>query len=85
MADVQALEQRWKHRWEDSKRALELAAIHVQQVERGNRPRDAYRQALETEIRAAVEYARVLRIYTDLVVHGKIPLEGQATNAARES
>ena len=77
MSDVprnrQDLETLWKQRWDEAKRKLELAAIHVEQIEQQTRSGDAYRQALEAEILAAAEYSRVLRIYTDLVVYGDIP------------
>ena len=72
----------WKHRWEEAKLQLELAAIHVKQIEQQMMQIDAYRQALETEILAAVEYTRVLRIYTDLVVYGKVPDETRVNRAS---
>ena len=33
----------------------------------------AYRKALRAENHALTEYKRILAIYTDLVLHGKIP------------
>lgn len=81
MSDVQCLERRWKKRWEEAKRTLELAAIRVKQVEQGNPSRDAYRHALEAEMIAAAEYTKILRIYTDLVVHGVLPPEEQTANS----
>ena len=35
----------------------------------------AYRQALEKENRALAEYRRVLEIFADLTMHGKLPEE----------
>ena len=91
MSDVprnrQELETLWKQRWDEAKRKLELAAIHVEQIEQQTRSGDAYRQALEAEILAAAEYSRVLRIYTDLAVHGKTPeevAESKIKNAGAE-
>jgi hypothetical protein len=75
----QELEKLWKQRWDAAKLKLELAAISVTQIEQQMPSKDdAYRQALEAEIHAAVEYTRVLRIYTDLVVHGMIPKEADS-------
>ena len=74
----QELEKLWKQRWNAAKLKLELAAIYVTQIEQQMPKKDAYRQALEAEVHAAVEYTRVLRIYTDLVVHGKIPEEAES-------
>ena len=71
--DRQQLEALWKQRWGEAKRRLELAAIHVTQIEHETHSGEVYRQALETEILAAAEYTRVLRTYTDLVVYGKAP------------
>jgi hypothetical protein len=36
----------------------------------------AYQQALRAEKIALADYTRVLRVFTDLVVHGKPPEEG---------
>jgi len=38
----------------------------------------AYRQALQSERLALAEYQRVLRIFSDLVVRGKIPEPDQS-------
>jgi len=81
MTDVEGLKRRWKKRWEAAKRTLELAAIHVKQVEQANPSREAYRQALEAEILAAPEYTKILRIYTDLVVRGELPQEEQTAKS----
>ena len=76
------LKAKWKHRWEEAKLQLELAAIHAKQIEQQMMPIDVYREALEAEILASVEYTRVLRIYTDLVVHGKVPDETKVNSAS---
>ncbi len=79
------LERHWKQRWHKTKLDLEAARAHLQTmkdnmsygVDTGN----AYKSALERETAALIEYSRVLRIYTDLVVHGKVPDEEQGASA----
>lgn len=82
-SDRSEIEGLWKQRWEAAKLKLEQAAARVREKESAVRSRsvpepqgfDAYSHALEAETIALTEYARVLRIYTDLVVHGKMPEE----------
>ena len=87
------LELYWKERWQNAKLALEVARAHVQALKENVLPSDrygsdsanAYKSALEQETAALIEYSRVLRIYTDLVVHGKLPDDNDERKArARE-
>lgn len=88
MSDVQhnSVEALWKQRWDEAKRKLELAAIHVRAVEKEiaaggeSRSREDYRHALEAEVQAAADYTRILRIYTDLMVYGKSPEESRESH-----
>jgi len=74
-----ALENLWKNRSEDAKLKFDLACRELREVERaissGTAEESAYvyRNAVRAETAALVEYARVLRAYTDLVAHGRIP------------
>jgi hypothetical protein len=81
--DREELEDRWRKRVTDAKLRLDLARNYVKEVQR-DLPRDdipapdgdyAYRKALHAENSALAEYKRVLRIFTDLTVNGKIPDE----------
>ncbi len=82
-SDRRELEQLWKQKWEAAKLKLEQAAARVRETESavrsGSVPEpqgfDAYSRALEAETIALTEYSHALRIYTDLVVHGKLPEE----------
>ncbi len=71
------LERYWKERWHKAKLDLETARARHQAVKERSEDRyeadNAYRSSLEQETAALIEYSRVLRIYTDLVVHGKLP------------
>ena len=61
----QELEQLWRNRLDDAKLRLAYATSYA-----NGRDDGWARRAHET---ALAEYTRVLRIFTDLVVHGKIP------------
>lgn len=61
----QELEQRWRSRLDDAKLRLDYATSYA-----NGRDDGWARRAHGT---ALAEYTRVLRIFTDLVVHGKIP------------
>lgn len=73
------LERYWKERWLQAKLELEAARAHVQSVKStlsgpyGADGAYAYARAIQGETTALIEYSRTLRIYTDLVVHGKVP------------
>jgi hypothetical protein len=75
------IEDRWRTRLADAKRN------HDQAVTRFRRAAEVYRaqeipasdgtlglhQAISAESSARKEYIRVLRLFTDLIVHGRIP------------
>ena len=74
------MERYWKERWLRAKLELEAARAHVQSIKHdllsGPHGADgayAFARAIEGETAALLEYSRTLRIYTDLVVHGKLP------------
>lgn len=77
--DRRELERYWKERWLKAKLELEAARFHLQSVKStlsGSYGADgayAYARAIKGESDALIEYSRTLRIYTDLVVHGKLP------------
>lgn len=79
------LERHWQERCLKAKLDLEKARAHVQTVKEnmsyGADTGNAYKLALEQETAALIEYSRVLRIYADLVFHGRVPDEGQGTSA----
>jgi len=77
------LEERWLVRLRDARARLEAARIHLKDIEEQLQsglfpPPDggfAYRAALRSETEALIKYSHMVRTYTDLVVHGKIPDE----------
>lgn len=81
--DREELEDRWRKRVTDAKLRLDSARTYVKEVQRdlphGDVPAPdgdyAYRHALHAENFALVEYNHVLRIFTDLIINGKIPGE----------
>lgn len=83
--DRRELERYWKERLSTAKIILDAAHANVQSVKYdagldgpdGTYAHARYTRAVLAETTALVEYSRVLRIYTDLMVHGKVPDEGQ--------
>ena len=80
----QQLEDLWCRRLGDSKLQLDFARNYLAEVQRDFPPDDtspdgqyALQHALRAENLALAEYRRVLRIYTDLVMEGKLPEEGR--------
>ena len=81
--DRQALEDLWRQRLKDVKLRLDFARNYMRETRRdfslGDIPERvellAYARALGAETSALVEYHRVLGIYTNLVLHGRIPGE----------
>lgn len=77
------LERYWKERLSTAKNVLDAARANVQSVKDdagldgpdGTYAHARYTRAVRDETTALVEYSRVLRIYTDLMVHGKVPEE----------
>ena len=85
--DRSKLEQHWKERWREAKLNLEAARAQVASVKDLSVGPDygyAYRSAFTKETAALIEYSKVLRIYTDLVVHGKLPDDNDAAGAKCE-
>lgn len=71
------LERYWKDRWHKAKFNLEAARANVESVKHdatsGPDGNYAYARAMKTETAALIEYSRILRVYTDVVVHDKVP------------
>jgi len=83
MSDRKAVEDLWHQRLRGVKLRLEAAQQDLHEFLRENPFRElsspdghyAYRQAIRAERLALQEYARVRRIYDDLMVRGIIPDE----------
>ena|SRR5215469_6366541 len=83
--DRKGLEEIWHKRVKDARLRLDRAMNDVMQVQRDFPaavipPPDsnfALRKARHAESTALTEYGHVLRIYTDLIVHGIIPNEAE--------
>lgn len=79
--DRKALEDLWWRRLNDAKLRVDFARNHMNEVHRDypSGPESdhvfARQQALREENFARAEYNRILGIYTDLTVHGKVPSE----------
>lgn len=83
MSDVRPtrdeLEAVWRSRVQNAKMRLDFARNYLKEIQRDLRKgmisssdgHFALQQALRSERNALAEYARVLRCFTDLVVHGK--------------
>jgi hypothetical protein len=75
------LEGQWRARSDEARRKLQVATSYLHQVESDIKSGSIeeggyrYRQAIQAETAALIEHARILRIYTDLVAHGKVPDE----------
>lgn len=72
------LEGYWREQWQMAKLDLDAARAHVESVKdscgvHGPDGAYAYASALSQETGALVEYSRVLRIYTEVMVHGRRP------------
>lgn len=83
--DRKALEELWLNRLHDTALRLDFARNFVKELQRdfsaGALPSADgryFQRALYAENSALKEYERVLRIFTDLTVHGKIPNESDA-------
>jgi hypothetical protein len=84
--DRRELERYWKDRWHNAKLDLDAARTRVDSLKHdaasalgpdGGYAYAAYARAMMNETAALIEYSKILRIYTDLVVHGKLPDEPQ--------
>ena len=88
--DRKKLEELWRYRVQDARLRLEFAQHYLREVQRDFGADDipaadgnfAYQKALRAENFALAAYSRVLRVFTDLVVGGKIPGEGEWAKAA---
>lgn len=79
--ESQALVALWRERCLEARRQFELARLQLTGTQ-GAGDANAYRDAVEREGAARAEYARVLALYTDLLVHGTIPDEAAGERAA---
>ena len=81
MADkeLRVLEEQWQSRVRHAKLHLDLCRLYVKQMQTlaaDIPPNDggyAFRKALRSEQSALAEYTHAFRIYSDLVVYGKLP------------
>ena len=80
--DRSLLEELWQQRLKDARLRLAFSRQYLKEVRRdfpssgrihGADGAFAYKHALDAEVSAMANYRRVLRIFTDLVMHGKIP------------
>jgi hypothetical protein len=89
-ADRNALEEVWRQRLNTARLRLEFARNYVAELQQDLRaealpPPDgafAYQQALRSESNALSEFRRVLQVFTELTVDGKIPDETQYRHAS---
>ena len=79
------LEELWRRRLASAKLRLDFARNYLNEVQTDFPIDDgspdgqyAYQRAIRAENGALAEYHRALRIYTDLVMDGKLPEERQA-------
>jgi hypothetical protein len=83
--DRKALEALWRERLQRVRMEMDVASSFANGLRREGRPADspspdggvAYRQAVRAEAAALAEYARILRLFADLVLAGKIPDESE--------
>lgn len=81
-ANREELERLWSSRVKDARLLLAFARNYLKEIQRayplGDPSPDgqyALQQALRAEHRALANYHRVLRLYSDLTQHGKLPDE----------
>ncbi len=81
MQNRQEVEDDWRKRLESARLRLACVRQHVKYIQRVVRDipspdgKLAYRQALQAENEALAEYRRILQVFTDLVVEGRMPDE----------
>lgn len=83
----QELAQLWRGRLRDAEIRLDFALNFMAEVQRDfPHPtvdgKNAHHSALQAEQLALAEYKRVLRIFTDLVLDGKIPCDNDGQRFA---
>ena len=91
ISDRGALEDRWRNRVNEARARLQFARNFVKEVQgdlksgvvAGSDASLAFQRALRAETFALAEYHRVLRLFTALVVEGKIPDESEWLKARR--
>jgi hypothetical protein len=77
--ELKVLEEQWERRVQRAKLHLDLCRLYVKQMQALAAqipPQDGgygFQKALRSEKSALAEYTRTLRIYSDLVVYGKVP------------
>ena len=75
------LERYWKQRCQKAKADLDAARANVRSLKpESTSGRDgsyAFARAIRDETTALIKYSRVLRMYTDLMVHAKMPEEAE--------
>ena len=74
----QQLEDVWRGRLADAKLRLDFATTYLNEVKKDFKDATsdghyAFERAVRAQNVALADYTRILRIFTDLVVHGKIP------------
>lgn len=75
------IEDRWRSRLAEAKRNHDRAVVEFRRAAEVYRAREipasdgnlGLHQAIASESTARREYIRILRLFTDLVVHGRIP------------
>ncbi len=80
-SDRAALEALWRRRLNDARMRLSFARNYANEVQQDfstgytSEPQEHYalEKALRAEMAALSEYARILAIFSDLMLHGKIP------------
>lgn len=74
--DREAIQRFWRDRCLETRRQFDLALLLRVLVESADEADPGiYRMSLNGEASATKEYSRVLKLYTDLLVHGRIPAE----------
>ena len=81
--DRKALEELWRGRLNEARLRVELARNFMREIQQdfknGTMPQPdgnvAFQRAVRAENSALAEYSRVLRVFHDLTVNGKIPDE----------
>lgn len=80
----------WRSRLKDARLRLDSARNHFREIKKDFAPGEttarfeyyAIQQALRAEMAALAEYARILAIFNDLTVNGKLPNEDDWPGAA---
>ena len=92
-ATREELERHWRKRVRDARIRLQFARSYLKELQQDLKsgaipPPDGdfvYRRAIQADREALDDYARLLRIFTDLVVYGKPPIEKQKPSSGSEA